>query len=110
MKTAIRWQWVVSAFLMMCAAALAQERTGGQPLSVGEGLIGIGMGVGIGFLVFGAGFGISRIASAACESMARQPEASGDIRGAMILTAALIEGVALFGAVIVLLMQGAIPG
>jgi F-type H+-transporting ATPase subunit c len=35
--------------------------------------------------------------------MARQPEASGDIRGAMILTAAFIEGVALFGEVVCLL-------
>ena len=39
------------------------------------------------------------IGKGAVESIARQPEASGDIRGAMILTAALIEGVALFGVV-----------
>jgi F-type H+-transporting ATPase subunit c len=109
MKSLVRWQWVILASLMMCATAFAQTRNGSQPLSTGEGLLGIGAGVGLGFLVFGAGFGISKIAAAACESIARQPEAAGDIRGAMILTAALIEGVALFGAVICLLIQGQIP-
>lgn len=51
-----------------------------------------------------AGMGIGKIGSASVESMARQPEASGDIRGAMILTAALIEGVAFFAAIICLLV------
>ncbi len=54
--------------------------------------------LGAGLVVCGAGYGISKIAAASVESIARQPEASGDIRGAMILTAALIEGVALFAA------------
>jgi F-type H+-transporting ATPase subunit c len=44
------------------------------------------------------------IGKSATESIARQPEASGDIRGAMILTAAFIEGVALLGAVICILL------
>ncbi len=44
------------------------------------------------------------IGKGATESIARQPEASGDIRGAMILTAAFIEGVALLGAVICILL------
>ena len=43
------------------------------------------------------------IASSAVESIARQPEASGDIRGAMILTGAFIEGVCLFAVVVTLL-------
>jgi F-type H+-transporting ATPase subunit c len=107
MKTAVRWQWVVLAVLVLCATAFAQDRK--EALSTGEGILAIGAGIGVGFLVFGAGLGISRIAAAACESIARQPEASGDIRGAMILTAALIEGVALFGAVICFLIQGHIP-
>ena len=47
-------------------------------------------------VVIGAALGISRIASAALESIARQPEAAGDIRSSMILAAALIEGVAMF--------------
>jgi F-type H+-transporting ATPase subunit c len=44
------------------------------------------------------------IGKAATESIARQPEAAGDIRGAMILTAAFIEGVALFGAIICIIL------
>lgn len=58
-------------------------------------------------VVLGAAFGISRIASTALESMARQPEVSGDIRSGMILAAALIEGVAMFAilaSILVILM------
>jgi F-type H+-transporting ATPase subunit c len=51
-----------------------------------------------------AGYGIGKIASSAVESIARQPEAAGDIRGATILTAAFIEGVCLFACVINLLI------
>ncbi len=75
--------------------------------------LGFGAGcaaLGAGIVTIGAGYGISRIASASVESMARQPEAAGDVRGAMILTAALIEGVALFGVVVCLLMQMGIIG
>lgn len=59
--------------------------------------------LGGGFAAIGAGYGIGRIASSSVESIARQPEAAGDIRGAMILTAALIEGAALFAIVVALL-------
>lgn len=55
-------------------------------------------------VVIGAAMGISRIASTALESMARQPEASGDIRSSMILAAALIEGVAMFAILVTILV------
>lgn len=67
-----------------------------------EGLMGFA-GLGAGLAAIGAGLGIGKLAAAAVESIARQPEASGDIRGAMILTAAFIEGVALFAVVVCLL-------
>ena len=51
--------------------------------------------VGAGLAVIGAGIGIGNIGGKAMEAIARQPEASGDIRGGMILMAALVEGVAL---------------
>ena len=54
--------------------------------------------------VFAAAMGISRIASTALESMARQPEVSGDIRSSMILAAALIEGVAMFAILVSILV------
>ncbi len=68
------------------------------------GLAKLGAGLGAGLAAIGAGLGIGRLAQGSVESIARQPEASNDIRGAMILTAAFIEGVALFGEVICLLI------
>lgn len=50
--------------------------------------------VGIGLIVLGAGLGIGRIGGSAVESMARQPEIADKIQTAMIIAAALIEGLA----------------
>jgi len=61
--------------------------------------------IGAGLAVIGAGIGIGRIGGQAMEAMARQPEAASKIQTAMIIAAALIEGVALF-AVVVALLQG----
>lgn len=63
----------------------------------------LGAGIGAGLAAIGAGMGIGRLAASTVESIARQPEAAGDIRGAMILTAAFIEGVALIGELVCLL-------
>ena len=52
----------------------------------------------------GAGLGIGRLAASALDGMARQPEAGGDIRNTMIVAAAFIEGVALFGEIIAILL------
>lgn len=73
-------------------------------IGIGLGLLAAGIGAGISALA--AGIGISRIAAASNEAIARQPEAGGAIRGNMILTAALIEGVALFACVICFMIQG----
>lgn len=61
-------------------------------------------GIGAGLAVIGAGLGIGKLAGAAMEGIARQPEAAGAIRGGMLLAAALIEGVALFGEVICIIL------
>ena len=58
-----------------------------------------GGAIGAGLAAIGAGIGIGQIGKGAVESIARQPEASGDIRANMILTAAFVEGVALFGVI-----------
>lgn len=63
-----------------------------------------GAAIGAGIAAIGAGIGIGRIASSATESVARQPEAAGDIRGVTIITAAFIEGVCLFAVVVCLLI------
>lgn len=62
-----------------------------------------GGAIGAGIAALGAGLGIGRIGGSAVEAIARQPEASGDIRTSMIITAALIEGAALFAVVVGLL-------
>ncbi|MFN3939390.1 MAG: ATP synthase F0 subunit C [Chitinophagales bacterium] len=61
--------------------------------------------IGAGIAAIGAGIGVGRIGGSAVEAIARQPEATGDIRANMIIAAALVEGVALF-AVVVALLQG----
>jgi F-type H+-transporting ATPase subunit c len=64
----------------------------------------MGAGIGAGIAAIGAGIGIGQIGKSAVESVARQPEVSGDIRTFMILTAAFVEGVALLGIVVCLLI------
>ncbi len=63
----------------------------------------IAAGIGAGLVVLGAGFGLGKIGAAALEGAARQPEAAGDLRGMMILIAALLEGASVIGLVICLL-------
>ncbi len=64
----------------------------------------MGAGLGAGIVAIGAGIGIGRIGASANESIARQPDAASDIRGGSIILAALIEGVALIGAIVTLLV------
>ena len=61
--------------------------------------------IGAGLVTIGAGLGIGKLAAAALEGIARQPEASGKIQTNMLIAAALIEGVALFCAVICFLAK-----
>ncbi len=61
--------------------------------------------IGAGLAVIGAGLGIGRIGESAMEAIARQPEAATKIQTAMIISAALIEGVALFGVVVALIAK-----
>jgi len=68
----------------------------GSLSAIGAGLVAIGVGVGIG-----------RIGGSAVEGIARQPEASGKIQIAMIIACALIEGVALFCAIICIMAMKA---
>lgn len=67
---------------------------------LGNGLAAIGSGLA----AAGAGIGIGLIGSGALQSIARQPEATGDIRANMILSIAFIEGPALFAIVIGMLI------
>ncbi len=57
--------------------------------AIGAGLAAVGAGIGIGLAAFGA-----------LNGMARQPEMSGKLQTAMLIAAALVEGVALFAVVL----------
>ncbi|HUW82062.1 MAG TPA: ATP synthase F0 subunit C [Phycisphaerae bacterium] len=59
--------------------------------------------IGAALVIIGGAKGISRVGGSAVESMARQPEAAGNINVAMIITAAMIEGATLFAVVVCLL-------
>lgn len=61
--------------------------------------------IGAGLAVIGAGLGIGRIGGQAVDAIARQPEAASMIQTTMIISAALIEGVALFGVVVALIAK-----
>ena len=73
-----------------------------QAAAAGVGVSKLGAAIGAGLAVIGAGVGIGKIGGSAMEAIARQPEASGDIRMNMINAAALIEGDAMLAVVVCL--------
>jgi F-type H+-transporting ATPase subunit c len=91
---------------MLSILALLQDVAASAAAGKGYGLIGAGLAAGL--AVLGAGIGIGRIGGSATEGMARQPENTARNQTAMIIAAALIEGVALFVSVIAFLIQGKI--
>ncbi len=68
----------------------------------------LGVGIGAGMVLLALGGGIAKLASAALEGAARQPEAAGSLQTMMIIPAAMIEGAALFALVIFFLAGGAL--
>ncbi len=72
--------------------------------AIGVSIAKVGAGIGAGIAAIAAAFGIGNIGRSAMESIARQPEAAGDIRSSMIVSAALIEGVAFFAIVVCFLI------
>lgn len=80
------------ALILFATPVFAQE--GGQPLIEFSGAFGAGL------VTIGAAYGIGKLASAALESMARQPSIAGSAQLAMIISAALIEGFTFFALVV----------
>ena len=98
MKQSIRVLVVALAvFLIMTAPAAAADGGGIQ----------FSGAIGAGVVILGAGLGIGKIGASAVESMARQPEVAANINTAMIISAALIEGVTFF-ALIVCILRGSV--
>ncbi len=90
------------------AAAQAEEGVNGgaaveHTLITTDGARKLGGAIGAGLALIGGAAGIGRIGAAAVESIARQPQANGQISTAMIITAALIEGAMLFAVIVGLL-------
>ena len=73
-------------------------------MELGNGLAYFAAGIGAGLAVIGGAAGIGRLAAAAMDGSARQPQVLGDIRTTMIIAAALIEGVTLFAEVVCILL------
>ena len=65
----------------------------------------LGAGIGIGLAIVGAGIGLGKIGGMAVEAIARQPEAVGEIRGAALLFAVLLEGATIIALVFALLFK-----
>lgn len=97
-------------FAMMLFAQLSPEEVAKQAQELalakgpnhGFGVMGVGIGVGL--VILGAGLGIARIGGSAVDAIARQPEASGTISTQMLISAALIEGVAVIALIIAFLL------
>ena len=71
--------------------------------AVGAAFGNAGIALGAAIAVIGAAIGLGKIGQSTMESIARQPEAAGDIRGAMIVIGAFMEGVSLFAVIVCLL-------
>ena len=89
--------------LLQTAAETATTAVGNVGYAGAWGLMGAGIGAGL--AVIGAGLGIGRIGGQAAEGIARQPEATNDIRGTAIVLSAFVEGAALFAIVVTLLIS-----
>lgn len=104
---ALKFVLAVFVVLAVCTApAWAQEggAAAGTAVQAPNWAPGFGAGMGAGITIVGAGYGISTIAARSVESMARQPEVAGNVQGAMIISAALIEGVTFFSLIVCILI------
>jgi F-type H+-transporting ATPase subunit c len=96
---------IVVMLLAAAPALAAEEKPAAATPSASTSLIVLGGAFGAGLIIIGAGLGIGKIGSCAVESMARQPEVAGNIQTAMIISAALIEGVTFFALAICFLSK-----
>jgi len=97
-----KWTMVLVALavvMLIAPSAFAQDEA--RSVAGGRGLMAIAAGFGMALAAFGGALGQGRIASAACEGMARNPGAAAAIRAAMILGLVFVETLALFTLVII---------
>lgn len=87
---------------MLRLLAAVQEAV---PAAGGIDLSTFGVGLGIGLVLIGAGIGLGRIGGEAAQAIARQPEATADIRGTALLIAFLMEGATIIGVIMALVAK-----
>ena len=92
-KVAVVMMAAFTLVMVLAPAAMAQENAAAGG---GKALGALAVAIGMGAAAFGCGLGQGRIASAACEGMARNPGAAGPIRAAMILGLVFVETLVLF--------------
>ena len=91
---------------MQLFALLQEALTGADMVAAAKNTNALlGAGIGIGLALVGAGIGLGRIGGQAAEAIARQPEAAGEIRGAALLIAVLLEGATIIALVFALLFK-----
>jgi len=73
-------------------------------IDMNRGLVAVGAGLAIGIAGAGSGIGEGQICSKAIEGMARNPEAAGQLRSAMILGCALDETTGIYGLLVAILL------
>jgi F-type H+-transporting ATPase subunit c len=98
MKKAVMLLAALVAVMIVAPAAFGQDTA-----VVGKGTLAIAAGFGMALAAFGGALGQGRVASSACEGMARNPGAAGAIRAAMILGLVFIETLSLFTLAIIML-------
>jgi len=99
MKKTVMLLAALVAVMLVAPAAFGQDAGAVS----GKGLGAIAAAFGMAVAAFGAALGQSKVASSACEGMARNPGASGAIRAAMILGLVFIETLVLFTLAIIAL-------
>jgi F-type H+-transporting ATPase subunit c len=107
MSNVFRLGAICCVLLFLAAPALAQAPVAATTATATApgGPMNLGAAVGAGLVILGAGLGIGRIGGQAVEGMSRQPEAAGNIQTAMIISAALIEGVTFFALIVCMLFN-----
>ena len=98
MKKVLYLMVALGAFMLVSPAAFAQ---GGTAAAAGTNWVAISAAFGMALAAFGGALGQSRVASSACQGIARNPGAAGAIRAAMILGLVFIETLALLTLVII---------
>jgi F-type H+-transporting ATPase subunit c len=91
---------LVLVMLVVAPAVFAQDAGAGGG---GKSLSAIAAGIGMAIAAFGGALGQGKIASSACEGVARNPGAAGAIRASMILGLVFVETLALFTLAIIML-------